>query len=90
MHTHAQQIVAELLDLNPDAVFFDNMDSALIGAGYISANDPVAVYSKSKIYVKLLADGLSREDADEYYTGKFVGLRAGDATPVIVDDLQEG
>jgi hypothetical protein len=89
MHTHTQRIVAELSDLNPEAVLFDNMNSALIGVGYISDSGPIAVYSKAKIYSKLLADGLSREDADEYYGGKFVVLRAGDMTPVIVDDLQE-
>lgn len=89
MHTHAQRILAELADVNPDAVLFDNMNSALIGIGHIADNEPVAVYSRAKIYAKLLADGLSQEDADEYYTGKFVALRAGEMTPVIVDDLQE-
>lgn len=85
----AQQIIAELSDLNPDAVLFDGMDSALIGVGYIGGNEPVAVYSRAKIYAKLLADGLCRDDADEYYNGRFAMLRAGELTPVIVDDLQE-
>ena len=82
-----KQIKAELNDLNPDAVFFDNMDSALVGVGYISNADPVPVYSKAAIYSKLLADGLSQEDADEYYAGKFVSFRSGEQTPVIIDDL---
>jgi hypothetical protein len=89
MTAHAQRVLAELVDLNPEAVLFDNMDSALIGLGYIADDEPVAVYSRAKIYSKLLADGFSREDADEYYAGKFVALRAGNLTPVIVDDLQE-
>jgi hypothetical protein len=89
MHTHSQRVLAELADTNPEAVLLDNMDSALIGVGYIADNGPVAVYSRAKIYAKLLADGLSRDDADEYYTGKFMALRAGEMTPVIVDDLQE-
>lgn len=89
MTVQPQQVLAELSDLNPEAVLFDNMDSALIGLGYIADDGPVAVYSKAKIYAKLLADGFSREDADEYYAGKFVALRAGNLTPVIVDDFQE-
>ena len=85
----AKRVLDQLSDLNPEAVLFENMNSALIGIGYISAADPVAVYSKSRIYNKLLRDGLSPEDADEYYTGKFVAVRAGDHTPVILDDMQE-
>lgn len=84
-----QHILAELADLSPEAVLFDNMDCALIGVGYIGGDGPVPVYSRAKLYAKLLADGFSREDADEYYAGKFVALRAGNLTPVIVDDLQE-
>lgn len=89
MTAQSQRTLAELSDLNPEAILFDNMNSALIGLGYIADEAPVAVYSRAKIYAKLLSDGFSREDADEYYAGKFVALRAGNLTPVIVDDFQE-
>lgn len=89
MTAQAQRVLAELSDLNPEAVLFENMDVALVGLGYIADAEPVAVYSRAKMYAKLLSDGFSREDADEYYAGKFVALRAGNLTPVIVDDLQE-
>lgn len=85
----AQRVLDQLSDLNPDAVLFENMNSALVGVGYISDADPVAVYSKARIYSKLLGDGLSDEDAEEYYRGKFVAVRAGNQTPVILDDLPE-
>jgi len=89
MSTQTSQVLAQLADLNPEAVLFDNMDCALIGLGYIANDGPVAVYSRKKIYDKLLSDGFSREDVAEYYAGKFVALRAGALTPVIVDDWQE-
>lgn len=85
----ANRVVLQLSDLNPDAVLLSNMDDALIGVGYVGHHDPVAVYSKAKIFAKLLNDGLSQEDADEYYVGKFLGQWAGEQTPVILDDLQE-
>lgn len=81
--------INQLSDLNPEAVFFDNMDAAIVGIGRIGGDDPVPVYSKSKIYEKLLSDGFSLEDAHEYYSGKFLALRAGAATPVIIDDLSQ-
>lgn len=85
----SNSLVAQLSDLNPDALLLENMESALIGLGYIGQADPVAVYSRARIYSKLLADGLSQEDADEYYFGKFVAAQSGAFTPVIVDDMGE-
>lgn len=82
-------VVAALSDLNPDAHIFENMDSALLGVGRVGHKEPVAVYSKAKIYEKLILDGLSQEDADEYFSGKFVGIWCGENTPVILDDLSE-
>jgi hypothetical protein len=38
-----QHILAELADLSPEAVLFDNMDCALIGVGYIGGDGPVPV-----------------------------------------------
>lgn len=84
-----QYLINALRDENPDVVFFDNMDSAIIGVGRIGRADPVAVYSKAKIYDKLFSDGLSLEDANEYFLGKFVALWAGEHTPVIFDDVSE-
>lgn len=84
-----QSVIDQLSDLNPDAHLFENMESALIGIGYIGYKEPVAVYSRSKIFAKLLSDGLSSEDADEYFSGKFVNTWAGENTPVIIDDTTE-
>jgi len=84
-----KSFLAQLSDLNPDAILFENMESAIIGLGYVGQADPVAVYSRAQIYSKLLSDGLSREDADEYYFSNFVAVQAGKFTPVIVDDMEE-
>jgi hypothetical protein len=85
----AQRIIDQLSDTNPEAVFFDNMHHALVGIGRIAGADPVAIYSKAKIYAKLFSDGLSVEDANEYFSGRFLALRAGEHTPVILDDMEE-
>lgn len=81
-------IIAELNDLNPDAYLFDNMNDALVGVGHIAHKDPVAVYSKQKMFAKMSADGFSQEDAEEYFS-KFVAVWAGDNTPVIINDIVE-
>lgn len=85
-----QRVIDQLSDLNPDAVFFDNMDAALVGVGHSGAHEPVAVYSHSKIFELLAAAGMSEEDAEEYYVGRFISACAGPNAPVILDDSCEG
>jgi hypothetical protein len=86
----AQRVLDQLSDLNPDAVLFDNMESALVGVGYVSNSDPIAVYSMARIYEELSRVGLSQEDAEEYVTIKFLAQHAQKNAPVILDDSQEG
>ncbi|NDC55216.1 MAG: hypothetical protein EBZ69_00010 [Alphaproteobacteria bacterium] len=81
-------ILAELNDRNPDAYLFENMNDALVGLGSVAHKDPVAIYSQQKILNKLLADGFSQEDAEEYFS-KFIGIWVGDKTPVIINDIME-
>lgn len=82
-------VLAELGDLNPDAILFDNMSSALVAVGRVGAGDLVAVYSQRRIFQQLLLDGLSREDAEEYFANKIASLSGGPNTPVILLDLVE-
>lgn len=82
----AKSIIAHLVDMNPDAVLFENMDCAIVGVGYVGEYDPVAIYSRARIFAKLRADGLSDEDAEEYYDAKCVCRRANVNAPVILDD----
>jgi hypothetical protein len=83
-----QHILNQLNDENPDAVLFDNMHGALIGFGAAGYLSPVAIYSKKLMLAQLMRDGLSADDAEEYFLSKFVGLWAADNTPVILDDTQ--
>jgi hypothetical protein len=85
----AHTVRATLSDLNPDAILFDGLDAALVGFGGVAHNEPVAVYSKTKIFEQLMSDGLSPEDADEYFSFNIVGLWAGPHTPFILDDVVE-
>lgn len=86
---NSKQALAQLSDLNPDAVLLENMNDAIIGVGYIGHNDPVAIYSRTLIYAELMQSGFSSEEISDYYTNNFMGVVPTENTPVIVDDLQE-
>lgn len=79
-------LIKRLYVLNPDAVLLDDMDSAIVCLANIGVFGPVPVYSKQKIYDKMAAAGLSKDDIVECYQSKCVGLWAGEHTPVILED----
>ena len=80
--------LAELADQNPDAVFFDNLEEALIGFGSVGGGDVRAVYSQSKIYDKLTKDGFDEFEMEAYFA-QLISQRNGDNTPIIVHDFME-
>lgn len=80
-------LIKTLSVLNPDAVLLDNMDEAVIGLASVGVFGPIAVYSKRKIYERLRADGISGDDIDECYAGRFLSTWGGEHTPAILDDL---
>lgn len=80
----------KLQNLNPEAILFDEWaDSAIIGLCRVSNFAPVALYSKKQIYAILALRNINSDDIDDYYTSKFLNIRAGEFTPVIFDDTQE-
>lgn len=85
----ANRVIHQLSDCNPDAIFFDNMDEALVGIGYAGNSEPVAVYSKAKLLELLRKAGLEPEDIEEYYVGHFVARNPSLNAPIVLDELHE-
>jgi hypothetical protein len=82
------QIVLDTLsDLNPDAIFFENMDNALVSVGRVGAADPVAVYSQAGILGQLQQDGFSEKEAHDYFFDKIVGAPFDMNAPVVLQDI---
>ena len=91
MMSKAKRIIEVLTDENPDAILYDGMDDALIGIyrGDLARTDidSVAVYSYVKfieIYVK--RDGMSGDEAIEFFDYNVAGMYTGEHQPYIIDD----
>ena len=76
-------------ELNPDALFMDGLDSAIIGVGGAFGAHKV-VYSESAIIQSLMfEDGMSHLEANEYFTYIIEGAYVGENTPIIIRDINE-
>ena len=67
------------------AIILDGLDDAIIGIVEEFGNSPRILYSKEKIIDILVErDGMTSEEAIEYYDFNILGLYAGEQNPVFL------
>ena len=80
-------------ELNPEAIWYDGLEDAIVGIGCKYSNSPVVVYDEGLIIFTLMAEQeMEFEEAWEYYSFNIQGMWVGDNTPIIMvgmDDLME-
>lgn len=77
------KIQEQVAEINPDALFADGFEDALIGYAERSTQSPLALYDRQKcIEILMNRDGMSEEDADEFFEFNVIGAWMGDNTPV--------
>lgn len=68
-------------------ITFDGLDDAFIGVGY-RFNKAIACYNKDAIIAILVdRDGMTIEEANEFFDFNIAGSYLGERTPVIVEDM---
>jgi len=79
-----------LEELNPEALFMDGLDDAIIGIGCQYSKIPVVIYDEGRIIFSLLSDSeMTYEEAWEYYSFNIAGAWVGDNTPIIMAGMDE-
>ena len=81
-----EAILDHLTEANDSAVTFDDLESALLGVGGQYTKTPLAVYSASKMVDCFVKQGMTYEEATEWYELNVACLWAGEHTPIIVED----
>jgi|TARA_Y100000296_G_scaffold62373_1_gene72431 hypothetical protein len=87
IHEAMRQASVPRSQIDPNVLLADGFDKALLGFGY-QFYRPVAVYSKDRcLHVLMDRDGMSREDAMEYFDFNVAGSWVGEGMPVFMEDL---
>lgn len=80
----------EIAEINPDALLCDGFDDAIIGMAERINLGPVVAYSVSKIIqVMIDRDGMTYEEALEFYDYNIVGSWMGENTPIFITTNQD-
>lgn len=77
----------KVAELNEEAYFADGFDDAIIGVAQRFGMPPVAAYDYEQVIGKLMADGMDRDAAEEFFEFNIIGAWVGDTTPVFIRRL---
>jgi hypothetical protein len=73
---------------NPKAVNYDGLEAAIIGVGQQYTKPAVLIYSAKKIIQVLMKQGMTYNEALDYYGHNIECMWVGaEETPIIMDDL---
>lgn len=71
-------------EINPDALFMDGYDNAIIGIASRFGMNDVACYDYDKVIAEMVSGGMTEEEADEFFQFNQIGAWLGENTPVFV------
>ena len=75
-------VMEKIIEQNPDALFADGLEGALIGYVHRAGSSPVACYDEKKAIEAIQLNGdLTREEALDYYYFNVAGAYVGENTP---------
>ena len=67
---------------NEEALLADGFEEALVGICERAGQDPIAVYDRAKcLNILISRDGMSKEEAQEYFEYNVLGSNMGENTP---------
>lgn len=76
-------------EYDEEILFADGFECALIGIAYQCGSPGVACYDLDKCLVKLESDGMTPEEAEEFFYFNVVGSYVGDYTPIFIRDMRQ-
>lgn len=75
----------EISEINPEALLCDGFDEAIIGMAERINLGPVVAYDVDKMLeIMVQRDGMSYEEAMEYFDYNILGAWVGENTPVFI------
>ena len=72
--------------VDDDALLMDGFDDAIIGVAERCGQPALVAYSRNRCIEILEGQGMSHEDANEYFDFNCAAAWMGEKTPVIIDE----
>lgn len=70
-------------------LFMDGFDEAIVGVMEAFGSEYRVCYDKNKVLAILMNDGMSYEEAVEWYEYNIIGAYVGEKTPVFLENVND-
>ncbi len=85
-----EQVVARLVEMEADAMFADGFEDAIIGLAQQFTKLPIVVYDRRRcIEILMERDGMTHEEAEEFFSFNTEGAWVGEQTPMFLDRCED-
>lgn len=82
--------IPDMTDINPEALVADGYDDCIVGIVSQCGRPTILCYDSTKIINKLIErDGMTREDAEEFFDFNILGAYMGPNTPMFLTPISE-
>ena len=72
-------------EMYPDLLVMDGYDDCIIGVMHAFGSEARVAYDLDQVLTKLESDGMTREEAEEFWSYNQVGAYVGEHTPVFLE-----
>jgi len=83
-----REMMLEILE-DTEALTADGFDDCIIGIAERCSKQPLVIYDSEKMIEKMMKDGMSHEEAVEYFDFNILGAWMGEGTPLFLTRLEE-
>ena len=89
MSTETQRAIVQAFNEDEELLFADGLDDAILGVGERCSQPNVIIYSHNKVIdILMKRDGMSHEEAIEFFDFNIGGAWVGDNTPIWMHDVE--
>lgn len=71
-------------EMAPEALLMDGYDDCIIGICERFGREPIIAYDYDKVIARHMADGMTHEEAIEFFQFNQIGAWMGDGTPCFI------
>jgi len=83
--TPQEELVERIAEEYPDALKMDGFDDCIVGVCRRYGQDDVVAYDVNRVIAKHMADGMSEEEAREFFEYNQIGAWVGEKTPAFLE-----
>ena len=79
----------EAIENFPEMVQMDGFDDCILGICHRFGQPPIIAYDFDKVILKLMDDGMTYEEAVEFWEYNQIGAYVGESTPCFVERIKK-